>query len=123
MDYKQITVDGTSLPLPSGKEGLSETFSKLWSENTGRNSKGEMVGTVVREMTKVQLKWTGLTPAQSKTIISAVSGGFKTLTYPSLKTGGQRSIKGYFGDCQTSDIALNGKVYFAKAVSVDFIEK
>ena len=59
MDRK-IFFGGVEMPAPKVNGGLVETYEDVWSANTGRNSAGSMVGTLVATKAKLKFSWNAL---------------------------------------------------------------
>lgn len=51
-----IAFGGVEMPAPKVNGGVVETYEDVWSANTGRNSAGSMVGTLVATKAKVQIQ-------------------------------------------------------------------
>ena len=96
MDRK-IFFSGVEMPAPKVNGGLVETYEDVWSANTGRNSAGSMVGTLVATKAKLKFSWNALSWEEAARIKSAIYGkGFTTCTYPGVD-GQTHTVTGYFG--------------------------
>lgn len=87
--------------MPEPKlNGFKISKNKIWSKNTGRNDKGNMIGTLIAIKRKLEVEWPILTSAQVKTIDSVVSdrnNPFVTVEYIS-EAGVTTTMTVYFGD-------------------------
>lgn len=70
----QLTINGTAVAEPA-KEGVTITREPVWSESTGRNINGRMVGDIIARKTTVEITWPPLTFSQAMTIINAIESG------------------------------------------------
>ena len=55
-----IYFGGVEMPAPRLNGGLVETYENVWSADTGRNSAGRMMGTLVATKAKLKFSWTEL---------------------------------------------------------------
>ena len=55
-----IAFGGVEMPAPKVNGGVVETYEDVWSANTGRNSAGSMVGTLVATKAKIKFSWNAL---------------------------------------------------------------
>ena len=123
MDFKTMTFDGTAVPLPDHKDGISEETEAVWSANSGLNSAGLFVGTLIRTRTKVYFKWTGLPPATVNKIRNLIYGKDSVrVKYPSSLFNTQRELTGYFGNIKCSAIHLHGSAPVTQDLAVNFVE-
>lgn len=67
-----LKINGTIVPSPSAN-GFTVSKNKIWSRNTGRNSQGDMVGTIIAIKTSVDITWNVLSPSEVALIDSLVS--------------------------------------------------
>ena len=67
-----LKINGTTVPSPSAN-GFTVSKNKIWSRNTGRNSQGDMVGTIIAIKTSVDITWNVLSPSEVALIDSLVS--------------------------------------------------
>jgi len=118
-----LKIGGTSLTDPDPKGGITESYEKIWSSDTGRTSKGKMKGTLIATKRKVSLKWSeGLTTYQASEIKDKIASvGFTTISYKDC-TGSTVSYNGYFGTPQFTFFDYNNIRYITD-LSVDFIEQ
>ena len=118
-----IAFGGVEMPPPKVNGGLVETYEDVWSADTGRNSTGSMVGTLVATKTKLKFSWNALSWDEAARIKDAVyHKGFTTCTYPGVD-GETHTVTGYFGAPSFSQYSwLDGRRW-ATAITVDFIEK
>lgn len=122
MNY-EIRFDGVVMPTPKANGGLVESYEAVWSANTGRNSAGSMVGTLVATKTKLKFSWNALNWADAAKIKNAVCGkGFTTCTYPGVD-GTSHTLTGYFGAPTFSHYSWEEGRRWATAIAVDFIEQ
>lgn len=99
--------------MPSPKpNGFTITKNKIWSRNTGRNSLGNMIGTIIAIKTSIDITWPPLTFEQIETIdniVSDINNPFVNIEY--LNERGQMSkMIVYFSDVPYPIISIiNGK--------------
>lgn len=112
-----LKANGAVLPSPVRIRADDEL---IWSENTGRDSSGDMVGTIIAQKKAIEVEWGILTAAQMKQITDNVSGkGFFSLemtevgTITCYRSTVSKEMLGYIGD---------GTFYYRSA-SVSFIQK
>lgn len=67
-----LKINGVSVPSPSAN-GFTVSKNKIWSRNTGRNSLGAMVGTIIAIKTSIDITWNVLSPSEVALIDSLVS--------------------------------------------------
>ena len=86
-----LKINGTTVPSPSAN-GFTVSKNKIWSRNTGRNSQGDMVGTIIAIKTSVDITWNVLSPSEVALIDSLVSD----VSYPIYGTNmyGEKIITG-----------------------------
>lgn len=61
--------------------GVTESFEKIWSENTGRVTTGKMTGDIIAVKLKLQIKYAILTTAQRNKLNNAIKDAFFTVKY------------------------------------------
>lgn len=119
-----LYIGGVKMPDPA-LEGMTISREKIWSANTGRTASGKMVGTIVAIKTTVKIKWPPLTPAQVRTIESAVSNAgkaFTTLKYTDM-TGNTVTKTVYFGTPTYTVYSWAAGKQYIRDVSVDGVEQ
>jgi len=92
-----ISIGGAGLPEPSD---YTVSLSDMDSENTTRNTKGVLVRDRVRGgVYKIQIGWSGLTPAKLQQIASAVAPEKLSVSFFDPTTGTSNVSKEmYVGD-------------------------
>ena len=93
----------------------------IWSENTGRNSKGEMTGDIIDEKRTYDLAWGHLTSAEMQSIIDGLPAGY--FYFYAGASNSPSSAKRYYRSSIEYDEAQVGSERFYKDVSVQVIEK
>ena len=63
-----IYFGGVEMPAPKLNGGLVETYENVWSADTGRNSAGRMMGTLVATKAKLKFSWNALSWADAAKI-------------------------------------------------------
>lgn len=122
MEYS-ISFGGVEMPPPKNNGGLVETYEDVWSADTGRNSAGNMVGTLVATKAKLKFSWNALSWADAAKIRNAIYGkGFTTCTYPGVD-GQIHTVTGYFGTPSFSQYSWQDGLRWATSITVDFIER
>lgn len=78
----------TELPEPA-RGGISVTDEPIWAANTGRNTKGKMIGDIVAWKTTIEVTWPPLTYAQARSIRNAIRGAgeFFKIKYSDIEWG------------------------------------
>ena len=66
-----IYFGGVEMPAPKLNGGLVETYENVWSADTGRNSAGRMMGTLVATKAKLKFSWNALSWADAAKIRNA----------------------------------------------------
>lgn len=103
-----LKFNGIEMPAPK-YNGLTITHSKIWSKNTGRNSLGDMVGTIIAIKKTVDITWPPLTTQQIALIdgvVSDINNPFTTIEYLS-PTGEMTTITAYFSDAPYPILSTN----------------
>ena len=114
--------------MPNPKEGgVSLSKNKIWSSNTGRDTNGDMTGTIKAIKTKLEIQWEDLTQAEAGLIDSVVSDAatpFTTVSYVDVN-GKDKTIEAYFGDPTYSirNYDVNKKQQTYDSVSVSTIQQ
>lgn len=113
--------------FPVAYNGFTFSYNKIWSDDTGRNNNGDMIGTIVAIKRKCECKLTPLTYEQAEilnNLVSDINNPFVTLYFNEF--GEQGTMTGYFGDISFplmgTDMDGNGKALIV-GVTVDVIEK
>ena len=118
-----IYFGGVEMHAPKLNGGLVETYENVWSADTGRNSAGRMMGTLVATKAKLKFSWNALSWADAAKIRNAIYGaGFTTCTYPGVD-GQDHTVNGYFGTPSFSQYSWQDGLRWATSISVDFIER
>lgn len=116
-----LIVGGVHLPTPASK-GVTLSRNKVWSANTGRNTSGNMTGTLIGIKTKLEVKWPPLSMTQYGVIEAAVSADFASVTY--TDSGGATTTKTmYFGDLTGTQYSWANGIQYMTDVSVSMIER
>ena len=96
-----ISIGGVALPGPSSYDVM---LADIDSENTTRNAQGVLIRDRVRGgMYKINIGWSGLTPAQLRTITSAVASAKLSVSFFDATTETSNVTKQmYVGDRSAS---------------------
>lgn len=116
-----LTVDGAALPTPA-LQGVALSENKIWSANAGRDTSGEMVGTLVATKHKLEITWPPLTMEQYATIEDAVSTDWAAVSWTD-GTGEKQTKTMYFGDLTGTQYSWADGMQLMINVSVSAIEK
>lgn len=87
--------------MPNPQEGgIQLSRNKIWSKNTGRDSTGEMVGTIIAIKDKLEIVWADLAQEEAGLIDDIVSDPNKPFTMVEFiaVNGSKKTVKAYFGD-------------------------
>ncbi|GAX46763.1 DUF6711 family protein [Pseudolactococcus reticulitermitis] len=89
-------INGVAVATP---QTFDVTYSDIDADTSGRNANGTMIrDIIVKNKTKLSIKWPQLSQAQSKVILDASNGDFFTVTYPDPLTNGDVTKTFYAGD-------------------------
>lgn len=89
-----FSIDGVSLPTPTD---YSISLQDLDSEETGRNEKGILLRTRLRQgVYKIELKWSAINSSKVQTLMSATSNASVNVTFPTYR--GKVTRRMYVGD-------------------------
>lgn len=124
MTVSELYINGVQMPTPA-LEGVTITSEKVWSANTGRDSTGKMVGTIVGVKAKLSIKWPPLTMAQVAVIEAAVSDKskpFVPLKYTDM-TGKTVTKTVYFGTPSYTQYSWAGGLQYVTDATVDAVEQ
>lgn len=69
---EQLEINGIIMP-PIAYNGATKSRNKIWSRNTGRNSNGDMVGTIIAIKTKWEFTFVPLSEDEVDKVESAIS--------------------------------------------------
>lgn len=116
-----LIVGGVHLPTPAHK-GVTISHNKVWSANTGRDSSGGMVGTLLSIKTKLEVKWPPLSMSQYALIQEAVSADFADVTFTDL-SGDSVTKTMYFGDLAGNQFSWANGVQYVTDAAVSMIER
>ena len=116
-----LTVNGVRLPTPANK-GVTISHNKVWSANTGRDSSGAMVGTLLSIKTKLEVKWPPLSMTQFALIQEAVSADFAPVTFTD-SSGATVTKTMYFGDLTGNQFSWADGIQYVTDVGVSMIER
>lgn len=64
--------------------GVTESFEKIWSKNTGRVTTGKMTGDIIAVKLKLQVKYPILSTAQRNKLNNAIKDAFFTVKYQGI---------------------------------------
>ncbi len=121
---RELYINGTKMPTPA-LNGVTLTTNKIWSNNTGRTTAGDLVGTIVCVKHKIAIKWPPLTESQVAVIEAAVSdtaNPFVPVKFTDM-TGTTVTYTMYFGDPSYTQYSWSEGLRYIKDVTVDGIEQ
>lgn len=80
---------GSTTVAEPARGGITVTDEPIWASNTGRNTKGKMIGDIVAWKTTIEVTWPPLTYSQVKTIRDAIKAGgeFFEIHYKDIEAG------------------------------------
>lgn len=109
-DRKMALLKFNGIEMPSPKSnGLTISRNKIWSKNTGRNSLGNMVGTIIAIKNSVEITWPPLTTEEIvliDSVVSDIDNPFTTIEYLDA-TGNMTTITAYFSDVSYPILSTN----------------
>lgn len=120
----EMEINGVKVKAPK-VGGITEKVEKVWSSNTGRTTRGKMVGTIKCIKKTYAITWTALTKAEKDVIneqVSNINRPFGTLTFRE-PDGTVTSINCYFGTPTFEGFDLIGGQWRYKTATVDAIER
>ena len=81
-------INNTTVAEPA-VNGVVVTDETIWASNTGRNTKGKMIGDIIARKTHVEVTWPTLSYSAAKTIKDAIESGgeFFEIQYPDIDAG------------------------------------
>jgi hypothetical protein len=118
-----LKINGTSVKTPASFE---VSYADIDADSSGRNANGTMVrDVIVKNKTKLSIKWAQLSVSESKAILLASDGDFFTVEYPDVFTGVQTTKTFYAGDRSAGFYSWNDKfqAYIVKDFGFDCIER
>jgi hypothetical protein len=113
-----ITVDGIALPTPSEMSVGVMDLSKA-----ERNANGLMLIERIATKQKIEMTWGYLTENQLKTLLSAVSPVFFSVTYPDPQTALIKTGTFYVGDRNMGVLDYFDGIIRYKDLGMNFIER
>lgn len=119
-----FVINGTTVAEPK-KEGITITDEPIWASNTGRNTKGTMIGDIVAWKTTVQVEWPVLSFSQSQAIANAIrnAGPFFDIKYNDFSSGSVVTKRVYCGNIPRTIYSLANAARYHIGVAVTFIEQ
>lgn len=88
---------------------------------SNRNARGELIRDRIAVKRKLNCSWQGLTDAEIKSILSAITDTFFTVEYPDPLVGGLTTKTFYVGDRNAP--MYNYKLHIWEGLTCNFIEK
>lgn len=125
-----MKINGVTVRDPS-YGGVEETTESIWSSDTGRNTKGKMIGDLIAIKKTIKCTWKLLSYQEFYTIRNAImsgmsSGGFFSIEYPDTTSTGSPTTTTktvYAGNVPATLASTNAKFQKYTDVSVTFIEQ
>lgn len=117
-----IVIDGVTLPTPK-KGGVTITVEKIWSKNTGRAARGNMIGDIVAYKHTIKIEWPPLSREDTAKIDKAVTPAFFNVTFLSPGTNTRITREFYAGTPTYSVYSYVNGMKTYQGVSVDLIEQ
>lgn len=120
----EMEINGVKVKSPK-VGGITEKVEKVWSSNTGRTTRGKMVGTIKCIKRTYAIAWPPLTKEEKDLIneqISNINRPFGTFTFRE-PDGTVTSMDCYFGTPTFEGFDLIGGQWRYKTATVDVIER
>lgn len=126
-----MVINGVTVKEPA-KGGITITDEPIWASNTGRNSKGKMIGDMIAMKTTIEVKWGMLTFSELHAIQNAITSGMRSnngffnITYPDTNASGQDTTttkRVYAGNVPRTMYSRNSKARYFMDVTVKFVEQ
>lgn len=114
----QIKINGTAMPAPIQ---ISDTDEIIWSSDTGRNSSGDMVGTVIASKRTFAITWGVLDYQQVALLRSKAVAGFFPLSI--TDDSGTETITCYRSTLNKEWLGIGARKRYYKNVSATFVQK
>lgn len=110
-------------PMPAPKY-FQPDIADLDSENTTRNTLGEMLRDRVAVKRKLICEWGPLTMTEISTLLQAVKDVYFEATYPDPMTGNKTETKTFYvGDRSAPLLVIKDGEYRWEGLKMNFIEK
>lgn len=113
----ELKINNVTMPAPK-KFGIER--NKLWSQNAGRLDNGYFVGDLIAIKRKLIVEWPPLKGSDAQTVITAVSQGYASISFPD-ESGTTQTGDFYFGD-QTGE-AYSWQKLYTTGLTVNAIER
>ena len=118
-DSLKVTANGTTINLADYIADVKYQYPKLWSEDSGRNLKGTMSGTLLGIFPKITVNFRKLTKSQLETLAPILDSKTQTVRYYDIKKRAYRNMSTYTGDWEFTNNYFNKTSSF----SISFIAR
>lgn len=115
----QVTVGNTTINLGNYILEAKYQYPKLWSEDTGRNLKGTMSGTLIGIFPKITVQFRKLSKTELETLAPILDSATQTISYYDPKKKAQTTMSTYTGDWELTNNYINQN----KGFSISFISR
>lgn len=115
----QVTVGNTTINLGDYIVSAKYQYPKLWSEDSGRNLKGKMSGTLIGIFPKITVNFRRLSVDEIRTLAPILDSGTQTLRYYDANERDYIEISTYTGDWEVENQYINMNQPF----SISFISR
>ena len=118
-DSLKVTVGNTTINLGDYATSVKYEYPKLWSEDSGRNLKGTMTGTLLGVFPKITVNFRKLSKTEMEDITKILDSSTQTVRYYDPKIKDYRNMSTYTGDWGVSYNYFNHSTSF----SISFIAR
>lgn len=115
-----LTINGVKVKTPRAFTWDREDYD---SENTERNTDGEMMRDRITTKRKLGLEWGPLTQSECSAILNATSAVFFSVTYPDAMAGTSQTRTFYAGSASAPVLIVRNGAPLWEGLKMNLIEK
>lgn len=118
-DSLKVTVGSTTINLGQYLVEAKYQFPKLWSEDSGRNLKGTMSGTLLGIFPKITCQFRKLSKSELETLAPILDSATQSVRYYDPRKKAYVTMSTYTGDWEITNNYINQN----KGFSISFISR
>lgn len=118
-DSLKVTVGSTTINLGDYIVEAKYQFPKLWSEDSGRNLKGTMSGTLLGIFPKITCQFRKLSKSELETLAPILDSATQSVRYYDPRKKAYVTMSTYTGDWEITNNYINQN----KGFSISFISR